>query len=230
MAGPTLEALAQLGPLATGVAALVALVVGIVTIAQKNRADRRDQWWKRTQWALDAALDDDENRAAVGLAALTYLGESRLAKKDESALLEWRGGRSCNLARIASAGQVREQAMARNSRSRKGAVRRSSAAGKADRTKSLTGRVAKVDGSSAVIEVVQNAGQRQGGSSPLDVASERDPHSAAEAARPAVEDETGQPTLLEVNAARLRLVTDRKQGKHTPQWVRQLAEATAGGH
>lgn len=92
MAGPTLEALAQLGPLATGVAALVALVVGIVTIAQKNRADRRDQWWKRTQWALDAALDDDENRAAVGLAALTYLGERRLAKKDESALLEvaWR--------------------------------------------------------------------------------------------------------------------------------------------
>ena len=45
----TLDTIAKLGPIATGLAAIVALIVGLVAITQKSRADRRDQWWKRTQ-------------------------------------------------------------------------------------------------------------------------------------------------------------------------------------
>lgn len=83
----SLEQVALLGPVATGVVALVALVVGVVTIVQRAQADRRDQWWKRAQWALDLSLEDDAPRAAVGLAVLVYLADSGLAGREEARLL-----------------------------------------------------------------------------------------------------------------------------------------------
>ena len=40
------------------------------TLRQKAVADDRAEWWKRTQWALDRALDEDGDSKALGLAAL----------------------------------------------------------------------------------------------------------------------------------------------------------------
>jgi len=83
-----LDQLAQLGPVATGAAALVALIVGIGTLIQRGRADRREAWWKRAQWALDLAMDPDPARQAVGLRALQYLAVSKLAGADEVRMIE----------------------------------------------------------------------------------------------------------------------------------------------
>lgn len=88
-AGPSLlDQAAKLGPVATGIAAVVALVVGIATVVQRSRADRRDQWWKRTQWALEQSTSHDDARAAVGFAVLARLGRSKLAGKEEAQMLE----------------------------------------------------------------------------------------------------------------------------------------------
>lgn len=87
---PTLDELAKLGPIATAIAATVALIVGVGTVWQKKNADRRDQWWKRTEWALDWALgdgSDDESRSMAGWAAVEYQGRSKLAGDEEQAFL-----------------------------------------------------------------------------------------------------------------------------------------------
>jgi hypothetical protein len=87
----TLDQMSKLGPIATALAALVALIVGGITVWQRTNADRRDQWWKRTEWALGWAMGADSAgnkvRVDVGLAALGYQGRSRLAKRDESEFL-----------------------------------------------------------------------------------------------------------------------------------------------
>lgn len=81
--------LTQLGPAATALVALVALVIGVATVRQKARSDRRDQWWKRTQWAIDHALDERlPHGRTAGLNALKMLGRSRLAGTEELELLD----------------------------------------------------------------------------------------------------------------------------------------------
>lgn len=55
---------------------------------QKTEADSRAEWWRRTQWALDRALDDDEDVKALGLAALDVLARSTLARTEELELLD----------------------------------------------------------------------------------------------------------------------------------------------
>ena len=83
-----LDTIAKLGPIATGLAAIVALTVGLVAIIQKSRADRRDQWWKRTQWAIEQTFKDDEEQQALGFRVLQVLGDSKLASPEELQLLE----------------------------------------------------------------------------------------------------------------------------------------------
>lgn len=85
-----LHTLSQLGPVATGVAVMVALAVGFVTVRQRREADRRDQWWKRAQWALDLVMSPSESqsRAAVGFAVLERLASSELARREELLVLE----------------------------------------------------------------------------------------------------------------------------------------------
>lgn len=84
-----MDTLSQLGPAATALVAAVALIMGAVTVRQKASADRRDQWWKRTQWAIDQALDErGEDHRVVGLNALDVLSRSRLAGSEELELLE----------------------------------------------------------------------------------------------------------------------------------------------
>lgn len=58
------------------------------TLRQKAVADDRAEWWKRTQWALDRALDEDRDSKALGLAALDVLARSELARNEELELLD----------------------------------------------------------------------------------------------------------------------------------------------
>jgi hypothetical protein len=102
--------LTGLGPLAVLVAALLAFYINWRTLkqrtaadktaleqrrdadanalAQKTAADSRAEWWRRTQWALDRALDEDEGTKALGLATLEVLAHSDLALKEELELFD----------------------------------------------------------------------------------------------------------------------------------------------
>ncbi|WP_427017894.1 hypothetical protein ACQCSX_04565 [Pseudarthrobacter sp. P1] len=77
-----------LAPAAASVAALVAGSLGWATYSQRRTADRRDQWWKRAQWAIDASMDADDNeRQVIGAAILVHLAESDLCMPDDRDLL-----------------------------------------------------------------------------------------------------------------------------------------------
>ncbi|KNH16592.1 hypothetical protein ACU18_13175 [Arthrobacter sp. ZBG10] len=102
--------LAGLGPLAVLVAALLAFYINWRTLKQRTAADRtaleqkreadaqalrqkteadsRAEWWRRTQWALDRALDDDQGTKALGLATLDVLARSELAREEELELFD----------------------------------------------------------------------------------------------------------------------------------------------
>lgn len=91
-----LTTVATLTPEATGLAAIVALTIGWFTILQKTQTDRRDQWWKRAQWALELALDpaaEKESKEAAGirrrfaLQVLQDLAASPLASTDDARLV-----------------------------------------------------------------------------------------------------------------------------------------------
>jgi len=74
---------------------LAAAIAGWIawrTLAQRRQADRRDQWWKRTQWAIDLAMDPDFSRAIVGLVALKHLAASDLCTEEDYELLDKIGG------------------------------------------------------------------------------------------------------------------------------------------
>ena len=66
---------------ATLLTGIVVALIALATVTQRYRADRRDQWWKRAQWALDLTLSDDEFSQIVGWAAIEQLTESRDANK-----------------------------------------------------------------------------------------------------------------------------------------------------
>ncbi|HEY5882321.1 MAG TPA: hypothetical protein VIU11_25650 [Nakamurella sp.] len=94
-APPFLDALSKLSPLATGLLAVFALIVGISTIRQKQgadaesaEADRRDQWWKRAQWAIDRLFEAPEERQVVAWRILRVLAESSLAGPEELAVFD----------------------------------------------------------------------------------------------------------------------------------------------
>ncbi len=75
---------AAIAPLATFGVVLVAYL----TYRQRSRADRRDQWWKRAQWAIDSALNDaDPQRRLAGLKVLVQLIGSDLATKEDADLM-----------------------------------------------------------------------------------------------------------------------------------------------
>jgi hypothetical protein len=74
---------------------LAAVIAGWIawrTLAQRREADRRDQWWKRTQWAIGLAMDPDFSRAIVGLVALKHLAASDLCSGEDYELLDKIGG------------------------------------------------------------------------------------------------------------------------------------------
>ncbi|MFF2319058.1 hypothetical protein ACFVTE_22650 [Arthrobacter sp. NPDC058097] len=73
-------------------AAVIAAWIAWRTLTQRREADRRDQWWKRTQWAIDLAMDRDFSRAVVGLVALKHLAASDLCTDEDYEMLDKIGG------------------------------------------------------------------------------------------------------------------------------------------
>lgn len=93
------EVVAALGPLAVLVAAVIGAAISwralrqrtiadAHALQQKSDADDRAEWWKRTQWALDRALREDQGSKALGLATLAVLAQSGLARDEELELLD----------------------------------------------------------------------------------------------------------------------------------------------
>lgn len=75
---------AAVAPLATFGVVLVAYL----TYRQKVHADKRDQWWKRAQWGIDAALyDADPQRRLAGIRVLVQLTGSDLATQEDAELM-----------------------------------------------------------------------------------------------------------------------------------------------
>lgn len=75
--------------------AWVTLIVGglaaigvIVTWQQKNQADRRSEWWKRTQWAFERTFTTEYDEAELGWKMLAKLVRSTLATRDDSDIVQ----------------------------------------------------------------------------------------------------------------------------------------------
>ena len=81
------EVLAGLSPVAVLLAAIVAAIIGLLTLKQRSQADMRSEWWVRAQWALDASLSDNPKRAEVGLNIMSVLAASQLAQREEIEIL-----------------------------------------------------------------------------------------------------------------------------------------------
>ncbi|WP_454561911.1 hypothetical protein [Mycobacterium haemophilum] len=75
--------------------AWVTLIVGglaavgvIATWQQKNRADRRSEWWRRTTWAFERTFSSDDAQAELGWKMLDTLLRSTLATRDDSDIVQ----------------------------------------------------------------------------------------------------------------------------------------------
>lgn len=73
----------------------VTLIVGslatigvVVTWQQKNRADRRSEWWRRTSWAFERTFGGTNRQARLGWAILDTLTRSKLATTDDSDIVQ----------------------------------------------------------------------------------------------------------------------------------------------
>jgi hypothetical protein len=56
----------------------------IITWQQKNSADRRSEWWRRTAWAYERTFQADDAQAEVGWKLLKTLIRSKLATRDDT--------------------------------------------------------------------------------------------------------------------------------------------------
>jgi hypothetical protein len=99
-------------------AAVIAAWIAWRTLAQRRQADRRDQWWKRTQWAIDLAMDRDFSRAVVGLVALKHLAASDLCTDEDYEMLDKIGGAKIDALTLSeeSAGRTASKPQATESR------------------------------------------------------------------------------------------------------------------
>lgn len=71
-----------------GAAAVVAAIIAYFAArhqAKTNRvAQRKEQWWKRAEWALKLTLSDDRELRIVGFETLQSLAESEWAGEHEA--------------------------------------------------------------------------------------------------------------------------------------------------
>jgi hypothetical protein len=81
------EILAAFAPVGTFAAAVVAAVVGLSTIRQRSYADRRAEFWRRTEWALEASVHPDPQMQTMATMVLASLARSELIASDEELLL-----------------------------------------------------------------------------------------------------------------------------------------------
>jgi GAF domain-containing protein len=93
------EIVGALAPLAVLLAAVLAAMTAYATLQQratadraaleqKRRADDRAEWWRRTQWAIDAATSLDPIRQEAGVEALLQLSYSELATEEDRLILD----------------------------------------------------------------------------------------------------------------------------------------------
>jgi GAF domain-containing protein len=93
------EVVGALAPFAVLLAAVLATVTAFATLRQraaadrasleqKRRADDRAEWWRRTQWAIDAATSVDPVRQEAGVEALLRLSYSELATEEDRLILD----------------------------------------------------------------------------------------------------------------------------------------------
>ncbi|MEC5180556.1 hypothetical protein [Arthrobacter sp. CG_A4] len=170
------QILAALGPLAVILGAVIAGVIGWRTLEQKAEADNRAEWWRRTQWALDAVYSGDTNRGTIGLKVLKILGDSELAGDGELAVLEAASEKSLDHAAQVRAARAKAEAQ-----------------------------------------------------SPHAAATHAAPTSTMRAhAEPEAAFDDG--LAMQIAAAQLREVTDRRLSKVTPEWVTDLAHEQSPGH
>ena len=83
------DILAAFAPVGTFAAAVVAAIVGLNTIRQRSYSDRRAEFWRRTEWALEASVSPDAQLQAMGTMVLASLAKSDLiASEEELRLLD----------------------------------------------------------------------------------------------------------------------------------------------
>lgn len=96
--GPWLQVGLSLG---VGVLTAVGALVGVrFTVRGNDRATeqrelaaRREEWWRRFEWAAALAMDESPTKRVAGLKLLTKLAQSELAQQDECTLLDVFQGR-----------------------------------------------------------------------------------------------------------------------------------------
>lgn len=207
-----------LGPLAILLAAGIAAIVGVLGLREKSNTDRlvltqqtnadnRSEWWRRAQWALDNAMSADLDRRALGIGILTVLAYSELAKTEELAIFDM----AWMIVPRVAAGESGRPGAPDNPRS-PGRNRDSGWDGDDDED----------DGNYAVGEWrekrIRTAVPRQraaptafGNPVVAPPRPKRGPNATAE-------------LRVEVAAAKLRVVLDRRLGRETPSSVQSLAE------
>ncbi|KMO69818.1 hypothetical protein [Mycolicibacterium chlorophenolicum] len=72
----------------TLIVGLIATVGVLVTWRQKNTADRRSEWWRRTTWALELTFSDAQEQRRLGWSLLLALAASKLVTKGDSDILQ----------------------------------------------------------------------------------------------------------------------------------------------
>lgn len=69
--------------------AAAAAVGGVsVTVRQKDRSERRSEWWRRATWALDRTRGSEAEEIEIGWSVLDGLARSGLATATEEAIVE----------------------------------------------------------------------------------------------------------------------------------------------
>ncbi|WP_244438340.1 hypothetical protein [Mycolicibacterium septicum] len=72
----------------TLIVGLIATVGVLVTWQQKNTADRRSEWWRRTTWAFERTFSGDEEQRRLGWSLLLVLVTSKLVTKGDSQFVQ----------------------------------------------------------------------------------------------------------------------------------------------
>lgn len=72
----------------TLIVGLAATIGVLITWRQKNTADRRAEWWRRTTWAFERTFSSDDAEAELGWKVLETLVESKLATSGESDIVQ----------------------------------------------------------------------------------------------------------------------------------------------
>jgi hypothetical protein len=75
------------GVVAATIAGATALAVSRSDREQRERAERKGQWWARARWALDLLMADDPRRRLIGYRVLGELATSEWSDEHEAGMV-----------------------------------------------------------------------------------------------------------------------------------------------